>query len=44
MCTEALEYRAYEAEVTFDDGTPETVAVVHDTAQGRQTVTTASRG
>ncbi|MFB6236672.1 MAG: hypothetical protein ABEH81_12940 [Halopenitus sp.] len=41
MCTEAIEYRAYEVEVTFDSGTPDTVEVVHVTAQGRETVAKA---
>ncbi|WP_430504278.1 hypothetical protein [Haloparvum sp. PAK95] len=41
MCTEAIEYRAYEVEATFDSGTPETVEVVHVTAQGRETVAKA---
>lgn len=44
MCTEAIEYRAYEVEVTFDSGTPDTVEVVHVTAQGRETVATAHHG
>jgi len=39
--TEAIEYRAYEVEVTFDSGTPDTVEVVHVTAQGRETVAKA---
>lgn len=41
MCTEAIEYRAYEVEVTFDSGTPDSVEVVHVTAQGRETVAKA---
>lgn len=41
LCTEAIEYRAYGVEATFDGGTPKTVEVVHETAQGRETVATA---
>lgn len=41
MCTEAIEYRAYEVEATFESGTPDTVEVVHVTAQGRETVAKA---
>lgn len=41
VCTQAIEYRAYEVEATFDGGTPGTVEVVHVTAQGRETVATA---
>lgn len=41
VCTEAIEYRDYAVESSFESGTPTTVEVVHDTAQGRETVATA---
>lgn len=43
VCTQAIEYRAYTVAATFADGTPESVEVVHDAADGRNTVATAER-
>lgn len=42
-CTQALTERGYHVEATFEDGTPSTLEVDHDDANGRETVTTAER-
>ncbi|PAU85493.1 hypothetical protein CK500_02145 [Halorubrum salipaludis] len=40
LCTQSLTAVGYELEARFDGGVPETVAVVHDDAGGRETVAT----
>jgi len=40
LCTQSLTAVGYELEAQFDGGVPETVAVVHDDARGRETVAT----
>ncbi|WP_224332801.1 hypothetical protein [Haloprofundus halobius] len=41
-CTQALVSRGYELRVVFEDGTPGTVDVVHDGADGQTTVTSST--
>ncbi|WP_123623866.1 hypothetical protein [Halorubrum sp. CSM-61] len=40
LCTQSLTAVDYELAARFDGGVPETVAVVHDDARGRETVVT----
>ena len=40
LCTQSLTPIGYELEAQFEDGVPETVAVIHDDARGRETVAT----
>ncbi|XVH30388.1 hypothetical protein ACNS7O_08205 [Haloferacaceae archaeon DSL9] len=39
-CTEAIEFRGYEAIFEFEDAAPDRIEVVHDSAEGESTVAT----